>query len=94
LYSKFDLKKDDVDLMLDNCIIDIRGNVDIRVIEFLVIVFFTRFKISTNKSKSIECFACDYKEFQYLILFEWWIYGLTWNILLTNHFQINKKDTN
>ena len=74
LYSKFDLKKDVVDLMLDNCIIDVRGNIDSRVIEFLLVIY-ASFMCNSNKSKSIECFECNYKEFQYLILFEWWVYG-------------------
>ena len=78
LYSKFDLKKDVVDLMLDNSIIDIRGNVDNRVIEFLYVVFFASFNSNSNKSKSIECYECDLKEFQHLILFEWWTYGKLW----------------
>ena len=81
LYSKFDLKKDMVDLMLDNCIIDIKGNIDNRVIEFMYLyleIMQVLVQID-NKSKSIECLECDYKEFQYSILFEWWIYGLTWN---------------
>ena len=74
LYSKFDLKKDMVDLMLDNCIINVHGNVNSRVIEFLIILLLLQID---NKSKSIECFECWYKEFQYSILFEWWTYGKT-----------------
>lgn len=49
LYSKFDLKKDTVDLMLDNNIIDIHGSVNNNVIEFIYIVFFTIFNTSNNK---------------------------------------------
>ena len=80
LYSKFDLKKDTVDLMLDNCIINVHGNVNNRVIEFLCVVLFTIFITKSNKSKSIECFECWYKEFRYSILFEWWTYGKLKNI--------------
>jgi len=75
LYGKFDLKKDTVDLMLDNNIIDIDGNVNNNVIEFIYIVFFTSFVSINNKSKSIECFDCWFKEFVYIAYFEWWTYG-------------------
>ena len=74
LYSKFDLKKDMVDLMLDNSIINIHGSVNSRVIEFLIVIY-AIFMSKSNKNKSIECFECWYKEFQYSILFEWWVYG-------------------
>lgn len=78
LYSKFDLKKDMVDLMLDNNVIDTKGNINPNVIKFLYVVMQFLSQID-NKSKSIECFECWYKEFQYSILFEWWTYGKLWN---------------
>lgn len=75
LYGKFDLKKDTVDLMLDNNIIDAHGNVNSDVVEYIYIVFFTIFNISINKRESIECYECDLKEFIALSYFEWWTYG-------------------
>jgi len=78
LYSKFDLRKDMVDFMLDNSVIDIHGNVNSNVIEYIYIVFFTIFNISNNKSDKIECYECNLKEFMIQSYFEYWIFGKLW----------------
>jgi len=67
-----------VDLMLDNNIIDIHGNVNSNVIEYIYIVFFTIFNISNNKSDKIECYECNLKEFMIQSYFEYWIFGKLW----------------
>jgi len=85
LYRKFDLKKDVVDLLLDNNVIDIRGCVNSNVIEFMYLYLEIMRILSQidNKSKSIECYQCELKEFQYLALFEWWIFGKFWKFGFT-----------
>jgi len=74
LYSKFDLKKDTVDLMLDNNIIDIRGCVNNSVIEFLYVIMRILSQYKTS-SKNLECYDCWFKEFIFIAYFEWWTYG-------------------
>lgn len=86
LYSKFDLKKDTVDLMLDNNIIDIRGNVNSSVIYALYILFYASFNTSNNKRESIDCFHCNLVEFLYLTYFEYWIFGKLWRYLTFLYF--------
>lgn len=71
LYSKFDLKKNDVDLMLDNCIIDIRGNVDSRVVWFIYFVF----NASFMSNKIINRYECVNP-----------IYFFKYKISIDNHF--------
>jgi len=74
LYSKFDLKKDTVDLLLDNCVIDIRGNVDSRVIEFFVMLILRQYIINR-----CECVKCEIELYEYMKMFSfsWWIFGKT-----------------
>jgi len=80
LYRKFDLKKKDVDLMLDNNVIDIRGHVNSNVIEFMYLIIEIMQVLSQIDNKSrLSCQVIldnlNLREFQYLILFEWWTYG-------------------
>ena len=76
LYASNSIAKDDVDYLLDNNVIDINGNIiDKKLIDFLFILLLSQIY---NKSESIECFDCWFKEYQFLILFEWWTYGKLW----------------
>ena len=78
---KYGIFKHNVDFLLDNKIIDKSIIIiDINFINFIKTLLLILYRIKDNKSKSIECFECDYKEFQYSILFEWWVYGKLWNI--------------
>jgi len=81
LYAKFDLKKDIVDLMLDNSIIDIKGNVNSRVIKFvyLVLEIMQLLRQYITSSKEIECYQCECVEFYKLFEFQYWIFGKLWN---------------
>jgi len=74
LYSKFDLKKDVVDLMLDNCIINVDGNVNSRVIEFIVMLILSQYIINRY-----ECVKCEVELHNYMnmFVFPWWIFGKT-----------------
>jgi len=76
LYSRFNIKKDDVDCLIDDCVIDLDRNVtDYNLIEF---VFLLLLHTKENKSQSIECYRCESNLYYHPISFEWWTFGKLW----------------
>lgn len=80
LYSKFNLKKDMCDLLLDGCVIDIQGSITNEAIYAFCYMLFTNFKTINNKRVKPSEYEKNLTLFQYTFLYEWWVYGRMWEI--------------
>lgn len=83
LYGSYGYKKDFVDELLDDAVINIDGEIiDDALIEFVLMRVLLQIK---NKSESIECYRCECVDYQYLIDFEYWIFGKLWKYSYLNN---------
>jgi len=77
---KYGILKHNVDYLIDNKIIDKSIIIiDVKLLELAKILLLVLYRINNSNNSIFSCSeipnSSNLREFQYLILFEWWVYG-------------------